>query len=84
MNPRNTAKILDTIAGAALILAGSFALIVRLGVFEINFIHNDLQRAWPILLIVLGMILWRVQDSAHSRASVRRSMEGSRRSDYGR
>jgi hypothetical protein len=83
MHPRDIAKIHDTIAGATLILAGSFALIVRLGVLNMNLLPTDLLRAWPVLLIVIGIFLWRMQDSADNNA-VRRQMESSRRSDYGR
>ena len=80
MTPRDhVAKVHDTIAGITLILAGSIALVGRLGGFDVNQVPEPLQHGWPLLLILVGAVLWiRQHDSENARkqAAQRETYDG--------
>jgi hypothetical protein len=62
MNPRQkTSNDSDAIAGAALITIGAVAIIVRLGLLTVNIVSQDVVQWWPLLLIVLGVGLWALE-----------------------
>ena len=68
MNPRQTpSNASDMIAGAALITIGAIALVVRLGLLNINIVSQDLLHWWPLLLIVLGVGLWAFEQEQRSK-----------------
>jgi hypothetical protein len=68
----------DVVIATALIVTGSAALIARLDLTHLPHL-NELVRWWPTLLIVLGVVLWKVERCSRVATSAR-----TEEVDYGR
>jgi hypothetical protein len=73
MNPRPTrTHYADAVAGAVLITLGTLGLVVRLGWLTIATLPPAVQQWWPLLLIVVGVALWAVEQEPRVKSRTRR------------
>ncbi len=76
MTGKNTQiRILDTVAGAFLILVGSVALVARLGIFRAEDLLSSplLAGLCPIAFIVLGALLWMLEEPEQQPRSAKKN-----------
>jgi len=77
MSPHKAqATVADAIAGTTLIILGFVGMLVRLGVLTFSQAPqwSGLEQWWPLLLIIVGLVVWLIDmetaEPAHASQSV--------------
>lgn len=64
------AAIMDVVAGTTLIIIGLAGALVRLGVLDFSHVPQwaAIEQWWPLLLIIVGLVVW-LTDMEHNQAA---------------
>lgn len=78
MSPKKLhATVADAVAGTTLIILGFVGLLVRLGVLSFSQAPqwSGLEQWWPLLLIIVGLVVWLIEMETTEQAHASRSVE---------